>query len=71
MFAAFVCIGRAGEYPCNNIDLLSFISLRDLGSANGANGNDIWGWEDPYVVLNFMCVQQGDVKFRLILTVHR
>jgi choice-of-anchor B domain-containing protein len=26
--------------------LLSFVSLPDLG-ANGADGNDIWGWTDP------------------------
>ena len=35
----------AGEYECNNIDLLAFVPLKDLGS-NG-DGNDIWGWTDP------------------------
>ena len=29
-------------YACNNIDLLSFITLRDLGSVEKASGNDIW-----------------------------
>lgn len=37
--------GMAGEYECSDVDLLSFVSLRDLGS-NG-DGNDIWGWTDP------------------------
>jgi choice-of-anchor B domain-containing protein len=37
--------GRAGEYPCKNVDLLSYVSLPSLGS-NG-DGNDIWGWTDP------------------------
>ena len=37
--------GKADEYECNNVDLLSFVPLRELGS-NG-NGNDIWGWTDP------------------------
>lgn len=37
--------GKAGDYECSNVDLLSFVSLSDLGS-NG-NGNDIWGWTDP------------------------
>ncbi len=32
------------KYPCKNIDLLSFIPLRDLGSHVNASGNDIWGW---------------------------
>jgi hypothetical protein len=33
--------GMAGEYPCSGIDLLSFVSLSDLGSSG--QGNDIWG----------------------------
>lgn len=37
--------GKAGEYDCNNVDLMSFIPLTDLGS-NG-DANDIWGWTDP------------------------
>ena len=37
--------GKADEYECNNVDLLSFVPLKDLGS-NGV-GNDIWGWTDP------------------------
>lgn len=35
--------GKAGEYPCSNVDLLSFVNHKDLGSKG--NGNDIWGWE--------------------------
>ena len=37
--------GKADEYECSNVDLLSFVPLKDLGS-NG-DGNDIWGWTDP------------------------
>jgi len=36
--------GMAGEYPCNNVDILSFINLDSLG-AHG-DGNDVWGWTD-------------------------
>lgn len=36
--------GFAGSYPCNNIDLLSFMPLSAIG---GGQGNDIWGWTDP------------------------
>ncbi len=36
--------GFAGQYPCNNIDLLSFLPLSEIG---GGSGNDIWGWTDP------------------------
>jgi len=48
--------GMAGEYPCRNIDLLSHISIEDLGytqelqrglNDKNVRGNDIWGWTDP------------------------
>jgi choice-of-anchor B domain-containing protein len=39
------CIdGMSGIYPCDNIDLLSFLPLAQIG---GGNGNDVWGWTDP------------------------
>lgn len=37
--------GKAGEYPCQNVDLLSFVPLSELGTSG--DGNDIWGWTDP------------------------
>ena len=45
--------GMAGPYPCENINLLSFVENGDLG---GGSMNDIWGWVDPldsaeYVIL--------------------
>jgi len=41
------CIdGMAGIYSCNNVDLLSFIPLSEIGG--GINTNDIWGWVSPY-----------------------
>jgi choice-of-anchor B domain-containing protein len=36
--------GMAAEYPCEKVDLLSFLSLETL-TATG-DGNDIWGWVD-------------------------
>ncbi len=36
--------GKADEYPCKNVDLLSVLPLSEIG---GGNGNDIWGWTDP------------------------
>ena len=45
-FPEVQCVdGQANGYPCNNIDLMSWIPLSQLG--NPGNGNDIWGWEDP------------------------
>lgn len=36
--------GFADVYPCQGIDLLSFVPLADLGDAQAAG---IWGWTDP------------------------
>lgn len=34
--------GMAGEYSCNNIDLMGFLRHQDLGSTT-RTGNDVWG----------------------------
>ena len=36
--------GFAGDYPCENYDLLGHFSLSTL---QGNAGNDCWGWTDP------------------------
>jgi hypothetical protein len=36
--------GKAGPYPCRDVDLLAFLPHAEIG---GGNGNDIWGWTDP------------------------
>lgn len=38
--------GMAGEYPCNDYDLVSHVGLVALGGSS-AQGNDCWGWTDP------------------------
>ncbi|MGB0389233.1 MAG: choice-of-anchor B family protein [Ardenticatenaceae bacterium] len=35
--------GMAGEYPCQNVDLMSVLPLAAIG---GGEGSDIWGWTD-------------------------
>ena len=45
LMAQTPCVnGMAGPYPCEYIDLLSFVDGDDLG---GGSMNDIWGWVDP------------------------
>ncbi|MCH8811463.1 MAG: choice-of-anchor B family protein [Gemmatimonadetes bacterium] len=40
--------GAADAFGCSDLDLLSFLSLADLGGgARGVNVNDLWGWTDP------------------------
>jgi len=36
--------GMAGEFPCDDIDMLSHLPLSSIGG--GEIGNDMWGWED-------------------------
>lgn len=36
--------GKAGSWDCDNVDMLSFISLASMSSQMS---NDIWGWTDP------------------------
>lgn len=43
----FPCVnGLAGGYPCSGYDIMSHISVEELGGP-GAEGNDSWGWTDP------------------------
>lgn len=44
--AAAPCInGKAsGTYPCDGVDLLTFLPLNQIG---GGEGSDGWGWTDP------------------------
>jgi choice-of-anchor B domain-containing protein len=56
--------GMAGPFPCDGIDLLSFIPAEEF---NGAGQSDLWGWTDPetgdeYV---FMGKTNGTAFFRI------
>ncbi len=39
--------GEAEGFACSNVDLVSFMSSRELTSHRGVKMTDIWGWEDP------------------------
>ena len=39
--------GKAGEFECKGVDLLSHLSKRDMGAEPRILVNDIWGWTDP------------------------
>ncbi len=46
MQASIPCVGgAAGEFRCNNLDLLAHVPLTNLGN-NNSHGNDIWGHFD-------------------------
>lgn len=39
--------GLAGAYECENVDLLSFLPIDQIGGAPGEWVTDLWGWTDP------------------------
>jgi choice-of-anchor B domain-containing protein len=40
--------GYAGGFPCDNVDLLSYLPLSKIGGTrSNSAANDIWGWTDP------------------------
>jgi choice-of-anchor B domain-containing protein len=39
--------GIAGQFGCNNVDLLSFMTVEDLMGTSSSRANDVWGWVDP------------------------
>ncbi|MCI2229405.1 choice-of-anchor B family protein [Polaribacter sp. MSW13] len=52
--------GFAGEYPCNDYDLLTHISLEDMSGEN-TTGSDCWGWVNPLTDNEYalMCTNKG------------
>ncbi len=38
--------GQADQFDCNQVDILSFLPVRDIGGGRGAETNDVWGWTD-------------------------
>ncbi|MCI0435200.1 MAG: choice-of-anchor B family protein [Gemmatimonadetes bacterium] len=39
--------GEASTFGCTEIDLLSFLPVKEIGGARGVQLNDVWGWTDP------------------------
>jgi choice-of-anchor B domain-containing protein len=49
--------GMAGEFPCDGIDLMSFIPHAELGTTFV---NDVWGWTDPQTKKDYAIVGAGE-----------
>ena len=39
--------GEAAGFACEGVDLVSFMSIPDVGGRRGILINDVWGWTDP------------------------
>ena len=43
--AGAACVdGQAGYFPCDNVNLASYLPMSAIG---GGRGSDVWGWTDP------------------------
>ncbi len=39
--------GDAAGYECDNVNIISFLPVKEMAGGRGARLNDIWGWTDP------------------------
>lgn len=39
--------GKAARFDCDSVDMVAFLSIKDVGGGRGVSLNDIWGWTDP------------------------
>ena len=47
-------------FPSHNIELLSQLTLADMGAVGQVKGNDIWGWTDPLDNKEYALVGRSD-----------
>ena len=52
--------GQASHFGCNNVDLLSFMTVEDLGGGSSSRTNDIWGWTDSETGREYALVGRND-----------
>ncbi len=52
--------GRVGVFDCEQMDLLSFLPIEELGGRRGVRVNDVWGWTDPDTGRNYALVGRVD-----------
>jgi choice-of-anchor B domain-containing protein len=52
--------GAAGAFPCQQVDLVSFIPVSALGGKRGIMVNDLWGWTDSVTGREFAIVGRFD-----------
>ena len=50
----------AASFECSDVDLVSFLSVKDIGGTRGIRTNDIWGWTDPETGKEYALVGRTD-----------
>ena len=52
--------GQADQFPCQSVDILSFLPVQEIGGGRGAETNDVWGWTDPETGREYTLVGRTD-----------
>ena len=52
--------GKAGLFDCKDFDLMSFMSVPDLGGSRGVRLSGNWGWTDPETKKEYALVGRMD-----------
>ena len=52
--------GTAAGFECGNVEITSYMNLKDLGANRGTMVNDIWGWTDPDTDKEYAIVGRSD-----------
>ena len=52
--------GQLGEFPCQNMELVSHMPISELGGERGVWVNDVWGWTDPQTGRDYALVARRD-----------
>ncbi|MDE2678109.1 MAG: choice-of-anchor B family protein [Gemmatimonadota bacterium] len=50
----------AAGYECDNVNIISFLPIKDLAGGRGARVNDLWGWTDPETGREIAIVGRSD-----------
>ena len=52
--------GSVQIFECNNVEVVSFTPVSELGGARGVWVNDVWGWTDPETGRDYALVSRRD-----------
>lgn len=52
--------GKVGIFSCDQVDLMSFLPVKDIGGKRGIELNDIWGYTDPETRHDYALVGRVD-----------
>jgi len=51
---------KAANFACGDVNIVSFLPIKDIGGGRGTSVNDIWGWTDPQTGSEYAIVGRTD-----------